>query len=295
MVKPIILVHGGAGDCWPEDEGGALAKAGCLRAALAGLAVLRAGKRALDAVTEAVRVLEDDPRFNAGYGAALTSQGTVELDASIMDGETLSAGAVTGVQHYANPVHLARAVMERTPHVFLAGAGAEALAQEVGLPRVDNAALVTPRARAQLEAARSPAHGTVGAVALDERGHVAAATSTGGTTAKRPGRIGDSPLIGCGTYADDALGACSCTGLGEAIIRVTLARHALDLARAAPSADAAAWRAVQALARGRGTGGVILVTPSGGVGVAHDTPCMSHAWADGDGASGAAYFVQQLH
>ncbi len=293
-MKPLLLVHGGAGDCWPEDEGGAKAQAGCLAAAQAGLALLRRGKSALDAVAAAVQVLENDPRFNAGFGSALTSEGTVEMDASIMDGSNLDAGAVTGVRHFANPIQLARAVMERTPHVFLAGAGAEALATEAGLPRVDNHALITPRALAHHQAGKTPAHGTVGAVAVDERGHVAAATSTGGTSGKRPGRIGDSPLIGAGTYADDLAGASSCTGLGEAIIRVTLARHAVDLARGAPSAQAAAWQALASLKRGRGTGGLILVTPTGAWGVAHDTPCMSHAWADGDGQYATGYVVQDL-
>ena len=292
--SPAIVVHGGAGDPGADDpaSGGGLDAPrldGVRRACAAGQAVLAAGGSALEAVEAAVRVLEDDPTFNAGTGATLTAAGEVELDASIMDGETLRCGAVAIVKDVRNPVSLARAVMERSGHAFLAGAGASAFAREVGIPAHDPALLVTPRQRARWEAAArrgGPAtgHGTVGAVARDARGHLAAATSTGGMAMKRPGRIGDSPVIGAGTYADDALAAVSCTGHGERILQLTLARHAADLVGRGRSAMEAAREAVLVLSRRLGgQGGLIVLGPRGGVGFAHDTPVMSRAWAIGDG------------
>jgi beta-aspartyl-peptidase (threonine type) len=207
-----------------------------------------------------------------------------------MDGATLRCGAVAGVRDVANPVTLARAVMERSPHVLLAGPGASAFAREVGLPAIDPAALVTPAQRARWRAAlrdeaAATGHGTVGAVARDVRGHLAAATSTGGMSLKRPGRIGDSALVGCGTYADDALAAVSCTGHGERIIQLTLARHAADLVgRGRPPAEAAR-EAIEALrTRVAGEGGLILVGPSGEAALAFDTPAMSRAWSEPDGS-----------
>jgi L-asparaginase / beta-aspartyl-peptidase len=289
----IILVHGGAGDLGADDpasSGGLDAPRldGVRRACAAAQAVLAAGGSALEAVEVAVRTLEDDPTFNAGTGATLTAAGEVELDASIMDGETLRCGAVAIVKDVRNPVSLARAVMERSEHVFLAGAGASAFARDAGIPAHDNALLVTPRQRARWEAARrggeANGHGTVGAVARDARGHLAAATSTGGMAMKRPGRIGDSPVIGAGTYADDALAAVSCTGHGERILRLTLARQAADLVGRGRSAMEAAREAVAILSRrAGGQAGLIVVGPDGGVGFAHDTPVMSRAWAIGDG------------
>jgi beta-aspartyl-peptidase (threonine type) len=259
-------------------------------ACAAGWEILRGGGSALDAVEAAVRLLEDDPTFNAGTGAALTAGGDVELDASIMEGEGLRCGAVAAVRDVRNPVSLARAVMERSAHVLLAGDGASAFAREVGIPACDNALLVTPRQRARWEAARRDAsagarHGTVGAAARDAAGHLAAATSTGGTAMKRAGRIGDTPLVGCGTYADDALAAVSCTGHGERIIQLTLARLAADLVGAGRSPMDAAREAVSRLAaRVHGTGGLVVVGPGGEPGFAHNTQVMSRAWVRADGA-----------
>jgi beta-aspartyl-peptidase (threonine type) len=294
-----IIVHGGAGDLGPDDpasSGGPDAPRleGVRRACAAGWEILRGGGSALDAVEAAVRLLEDDPTFNAGTGATLTSTGEVELDASIMDGAALRCGAVAAVRDVRNPVALARAVMERGEHVLLAGEGASAFAREAGIAAYPNALLVTPRQRARWEAARrgAPAgteHGTVGAAARDSAGHLAAATSTGGTSMKRPGRVGDTPLVGCGTYADDALAAVSCTGHGERIIPLTLARHAADLVGAGRSPMEAAREAVALLARRvHGTGGLIVVGPRGEVGFAHGTPVMSRAWVRADGTIEAA-------
>jgi beta-aspartyl-peptidase (threonine type) len=211
-----------------------------------------------------------------------------------MDGETLRCGAVAVVRDVRNPVSLARAVMERTAHVMLAGPAASAFAREAGFPPVDNAALVTPEQRARWEAARvgaaSPSRtGTVGAVARDARGHLAAATSTGGMSMKLPGRVGDTPLVGCGTYADDALAAVSCTGHGEKIIALTLARHVADLVGAGRTAKDAAREAIELLARRvGGTGGLIVVAPDGAVGFAHNTAAMTRAWLADDGTIVAA-------
>lgn len=295
---PAIAVHGGAGHLGPDDPatstGGPDAPriAGVRRACEAGWKVLAAGGSALDAAVAAVLVLEDDPTFNAGTGATLTAAGDAELDASLMDGATLRCGAVAGVRDVANPILLARAVMERSPHVLLAGPGASAFAREVGIPAIENERLVTAAQKARWLAARGGAPrgtGTVGAVARDAAGHLAAATSTGGTFLKRPGRVGDTPLPGCGTYADDALAAVSCTGEGERIIQLTLARHAADLVARGLDAAAAAAEAVRALgARVNGQGGLIVVAPAGLPGFAHNTPVMSRAWTDADGNVHAA-------
>ena len=289
-----IIVHGGAGERSPDGgaPGGpdATRLAGARQACAAGADLLRAGGSALDAVELAVRMLEDDPLFNAGTGATLTAAGDVELDASIMDGATLRCGAVAVVRDVRNPVALARAIMERTAHVMLAGPAASAFAREAGIPAHDNALLVTPVQRARWEAARSGATagktGTVGAVARDLRGHVAAATSTGGTAMKLPGRVGDTALVGCGTYADDALAAVSCTGHGEKIIQLTLARHAADLVGRGASAMEAARDAVAVLGlRVGGEGGLIVVgAAAGDVGFANNTPAMTRAWTAEDGS-----------
>ena len=296
--QPVMIVHGGAGDLALDaaassgtSDGERLE--GVRRACAAGWAVLAAGGKALDAVEAAVLVLEEDPLFNAGTGATLGLHGEVELDASIMDGETLRCGAVAAVRDVRNPVSLARAVMERSEHVLLAGRGASDFAREVGIPPHDNALLVTPRQRARWEAARAGARasrlGTVGAVARDARGHLAAATSTGGMAMKLPGRVGDTPLVGCGTYADDTLAAVSCTGHGERIIPLTLARHVADLVGAGRPAMEAAREGIALLGRRtQGTGGLIVVGPRGEVGFAHNTPVMSRAWTNGDGRIVAA-------
>ncbi len=286
-----IIVHGGAGDFGELDDAVPCIE-GCLKAARLGHAVLAKGGSALDAVIAAVVALEDDPTFNAGLGSALNLKGEVENDASVMRGEDGGAGAVACLQDVKNPVRLARRVMEQTPHVLLVAQGARDFAVEQGVPLLAPLALVTEKAKQKwkklLEQRTAKGHGTVGAVARDDQGHVAAATSTGGTMLKRPGRVGDTPLIGCGTYAADALGACSCTGLGEAIIKATLARHAVDLLGSSePSAVAA--QAVEQLKRYGGDGGLILVDARGRVGFAFNSARMARAWVDGDGREGSGF------
>ena len=217
-----------------------LARAGLSAALEAGIAILNAGGPSLDAVEAAVRVLEDDPQFNAGRGSAMTAEGRVECDAAIMDGSNRRAGAVAGVRSTRNPIVLARAVMEQSPHVFLAGSGADAFARAKGIEDADPEWFETPERRRQLdELLANPdapfdlgmKYGTVGAVARDLSGHVAAATSTGGLTGKKWGRVGDSPLIGAGTYADDRAGAISCTGAGEYFIRLGVAHEIAAITR----------------------------------------------------------------
>lgn len=286
-MRPCILVHGGAGPRSIDDDE-ALQRQGCLLAARAGHAALEAGASALDAVELACRLLEDDPHFNAGTGATLNAAGEVELDASIMSGQDLSAGAVACVRSVKNPISAARLVLERSGHVLLVGPGAEDFVHAEGLPRVEPSSLVTPRALARWQARTSVAHGTIGAVAVDGQGHVAAGTSTGGTSGKRPGRVGDSPLIGCGTCADDRTGAVSCTGVGEVIIRVGLARVALELLARGASAAQAAQRALDEVRRlaslgTAGDAGLILVTSGGELAWAHHSERMARAWVTNDG------------
>jgi beta-aspartyl-peptidase (threonine type) len=291
---PAVAVHGGAGALDDSGTSGLGPDAprceGVGRAAAAAWDLLRRGGSALDAVVLAASILEDDPTFNAGTGATLTATGGVELDASLMDGATLAAGAVACVKDVKNPVQLARAVLEHSGHVLLVGEGASGFARESGIPAWPNDRLVTPHQRTRYEAARGvkPAGvggGTIGAVARDARGHVAAATSTGGTFLKRPGRVGDSPIIGAGTYADDRLAAVSSTGHGEPIIRVTLARLVADLVGAGRSASGAAEEGIRVLgALVGGQGGVIVVGPSGEPGFAFNTPSMARAWSDASGA-----------
>jgi len=277
MRVPTIIVHGGAGA--DPAEGRDELRQGVRAAALAGWRVLATGGPALDAVEQAVRALEDHPRFNAGRGSALTREGTIEMDASIMEGDRLDCGAVAAVPRIANPITLARRVLEARRHVMLVGDGALAFARSVGIAECDAASLVTDRQRtrhAEL-AARSPAlgDGTVGAVALDRNGTIAAATSTGGTAGKLPGRVGDSALIGCGTYAESSIGGVSCTGDGEAIIRVVLGHRALDYLKNADDPDYAARVAVDLLVEeGRGHGGLILLDWRGRTGYAFSTPLM---------------------
>jgi beta-aspartyl-peptidase (threonine type) len=274
---PAIIVHGGAGAS-PSD--GDELREPMRSAVRAGWAVLAAGGTSLDAVEAAVRVLEDHPRFNAGHGSVLTETGTVEMDASIMEGDRLACGAVAAVSRVANPVSLARRVLEDGRHVLLVAGGAEAFGRLAGVPACDPTALITERQRTLLRGrlAVTPT-GTVGAVALDRHGTAAAATSTGGILGKRPGRVGDSALIGSGTYADSTLGAVSCTGDGEAIIRVVLARRALEYLKEADDPDYASRVAIDLLVEeGRGAGGLIVVDWRGRTGYAHSTPFMPVAW-----------------
>ena len=274
---PTLIVHGGAGA--NPEEGLEEFREGVRAAVRAGWRVLGADGSALDAVEAAVRSLEDHPRFNAGHGSVLTEAGTVEMDASIMEGDRLACGAVAGVSRVANPITLARRVMEDGQHVLMIGDGAHALARSIGLPDCDPDLLITDRQRIRLAAHLTDSRGTVGAVAVDRHGTVAAATSTGGMIGKRPGRVGDSALIGSGTYADNRLGAVSCTGSGEAIIRVVLARRTLDWLAQDGDPDAVARAAVELLVKeGRGEGGLILVDPRGRVGYASSTALMPVAW-----------------
>jgi beta-aspartyl-peptidase (threonine type) len=276
-----IAIHGGAGtlsrhETSAEQERGYLA--GLESALDAGYSRLKSGGSSLDAVTAAVTVLEDNPLFNAGCGAVLTRDGLAELDASIMDGGTLAAGAVTGIRHIRNPIALARRVMERSPHVMLVGEGAEDFARSQGVEFVSNEYFRTPIRQKQLHrllqgaaekendlaAHLSDGTGTVGAVALDSRGNVAAATSTGGMTGKRWGRVGDSPIIGAGTYANNAGCAVSATGHGEYFIRAVVAH---DISAQMQYAKLPLEQAVKnTLARMKalgGNGGVIAVNSAG--------------------------------
>lgn len=267
MVKPAIIVHGGAGRGSTERREARLA--GCSEAALAGWKVVQAGGPALDAVEAAVAVLEDDPLFNAGTGSSLNRDGEVEMDAAVMSG-TLQAGAVAAVSGIRNPIRVARKVLEDGRHVLLVGPGACDFARQVGISPVPPDSLVTPGQRERWE----ESHGTVGCVAVDREGRMAAGTSTGGTMGKLPGRVGDSPLIGCGTYANPA-GAASCTGEGEAIIKVLLARTSVDLLDSGAGPTEAASQAVSRLARETGgQAGVILVDRLGAVGYAHNAEEM---------------------
>jgi beta-aspartyl-peptidase (threonine type) len=291
-----LVLHGGAGveRSTPADE---------LAAALAGLTAaleegrrrLAAGQSALDTCEAVVRLLEDDPRFNAGRGAAFNARAEHELDASIMDGRTLGCGGVAGVRTVKNPIGLARLVMERTPHVLLIGDGAEEFAAAVGIERVPNRYFDTPRRRELLEkvlekrrqrAAVPPGpatRGTVGCTALDQAGNLAAATSTGGLTGKQYGRVGDSPLIGAGTYASNASCAVSCTGTGEEFIRHSAARTVAALVeyRGLSLAEAAAQVVHRTLKPG--DGGLIAVAPSGELAMVYSTDGMYRAAATSEG------------
>ena len=273
---PTIIVHGGAG-ANPADAGEF--RQGVRAAVLAGWQLLAAGASALDAVEAAVRALEDDPRFNAGRGSVLNRDGAIEMDASIMEGDRLQCGAVAALAGVANPITAARRVLESRRHVLLVGDGALAFARAAGIPECDPASLVTDRQRKRhAELARQPAGrsgGTVGAVALDRAGTIAAATSTGGTPGKIPGRVVDSALIGAGTYADSSLGGVSCTGDGEAIVRVVLAHRALAYLKDADDPDYAAKVAIDLLTEeGGGQGGLILIDWRGRAGYATSTRLM---------------------
>jgi beta-aspartyl-peptidase (threonine type) len=276
-----IAIHGGAGDV-PEDKRASHAE-GCAAAARAGAEILAKGGSALDAVQRAVEVLEDDPRFNAGTGACLTENGELELDASIMNGIDLAAGAVCVLPPFMHPIAIARAVLEDGRHVLYSAEGAARFAIEKGFERVAADKMITDAVRERWQrgrggAAQGYAGNTVGAVARDAHGHVAAATSTGGTFFKREGRVGDTPIVGAGTYADDGAGAASATGIGEAIMRVCLTKTTCEWLRQGMSPEAAARAATLLLEeRGRGHGGLVLVDARGRYGFARSTASMS--WA----------------
>ncbi len=274
-----VLVHGGAGDL--ASDRAAAHVAGAHAAARAAAELLRAGATALDAVERAVFVLEDDPCFNAGTGSCLNAEGLVSLDAALMEGSKLRAGAVCAMRPFLHPIAIARAVLEDGRHVLYASEGAEQFAIEHGFRAVTSEAMTTVEARAKWSAARTEpgtpggSGGTVGAVARDVRGAVAAATSTGGLVNKRVGRVGDSAILGAGTYADDDGGACSATGAGEAIMRVVLAKMATDPLRARVHPEDAARAAIRTMGvRVGGAGGVILVDRFGRLGLARNTPSM---------------------
>ena len=332
--SPTLLVHGGA---WAiPAEAAADHLAGVRNALESGYTLLSRGASALDAVEAAVTVLEDDPAFDAGRGSFLTSDGRVQLDALLMDGGRMKAGGVACVERLRNPIQAARLVLEKSPHVYFVGDGAEKFAHAHGMALIDNSELVLDRERERLAQAKlreaagladesfsgpdtsSPAdlhddkspetafpgnksngepanstisaeglrpsgkdsaqdHDTVGAVALDSRGNLAAATSTGGTLNKTPGRVGDSSLIGCGCYADNLSAAVSLTGWGEPIMKLVLGKWATDRVAAGTVPEIAAREAISYLYnRLGGHGGIILLGPDGRFGLAHNTPAM--AW-----------------
>jgi beta-aspartyl-peptidase (threonine type) len=306
--EPVLLIHGGAGairkgEAAPDRE--VAIRADLMRALQEGYAVLRSGGGALDAVERAVRAMEDSPFFNAGRGAALTSEGTIEHDASIMDGRTRSAGAVCSTKRIRNPVSAARAVMERTPHVLLTGEGAEQFARVHGLPLAAQWYFFTPERLASLErvqaAKRSKAatserdrHGTVGAVARDAAGHLAAATSTGGYADKMPGRVGDSPIIGAGNFADDRTVAVSGTGHGESFIRLVLGHRLSCLMELKGLSLADASKEVLGeLGQIGGTGGFIAVDRNGAVALPFNTSGMYRGVARA-GRLGIAIFGDEV-
>jgi L-asparaginase / beta-aspartyl-peptidase len=300
--SPVLLVHGGAWDI-PADLLDAHEQ-GVFNALQEGWKILEAGGSALNAVEAAVIVLEDDPAFDAGRGSFLTRDGRVQLDSLIMDGATLRAGGVACVERLRNPIQAARLVLDESSHVYFVGRGAEEFAQAHGLPLIDNSELVLDRERRRLAAAQARensgapdqtfsgqppseppgGHDTVGAVALDQQGHVAAATSTGGTLNKDPGRVGDSSLIGCGCYADNASAAVSLTGWGEPIMKLVLGKWATDRVLAGGSPEQVAPDAMAYLLRRLGGhGGIILLAPDGRYGLAHNTPRMAWGVHTADG------------
>ena len=292
-----IAIHGGAGGLPPQrlsSEQQRRYHDGLAAALDRGYAVLEDGGSSLEAVIAAVRILEDDPLFNAGRGAALTREGIAELDAAVMDGSTLRAGGVAAVRHVKHPIELARRVMEKSRHVLLVGAGAEEFALEEGLELVPNAYFRTAERRAELDLLRSgqqvseliPApHGTVGAVARDAHGNLAAATSTGGMANKRPGRVGDSPVIGAGTYARNGVCAVSATGHGEYFMRLVAAYHVCAAVeyRGLGVQEAVRETIHERLAGLGGRGGIIAVDAGGRITLEFNTEGMFRAARDSGG------------
>jgi beta-aspartyl-peptidase (threonine type) len=300
-----LVIHGGAGtiersEVTPEKE--REYRAGLERALAAGYEILKRGGSSLDATEAAVRVLEDDPHFNAGRGSVFTSAGTNEMDAAIMDGKTLAAGAVAVLKHVKNPINLARLVMEKSGHVMMDGKGSEAFAKENGIELVDQKYFFTQdrwEALQKIKAAEKhrtsgagkivvitdqDRHGTVGAVALDKHGDLAAATSTGGTTNKLPGRIGDTPVIGAGTYANNQTCAVSCTGDGEYFIRAAAAHEVSALMKyRSMTLQEAAQAALDAVKKLGGTGGLIAIDRNGDIALPFNTNGMYRGYVDPNG------------
>jgi beta-aspartyl-peptidase (threonine type) len=294
------VVHGGAGSeriAHGDPAHETNARNGLNEALDAGAAILSTGGSALDAVEAAARVLEENPCFNSGRGSVLTEQGKVELDAAIMEGAQRLAGAVAGIQTTRAPISLARRLLEHGPHVFLAGDAADRFAEAAGIEQVENSFFILPERRRQLEealAAGSEAdpikYGTIGAVAVDQKGNVAAATSTGGITAKRWGRIGDSPLIGAGTYADNRSAAVSATGSGEYFIRAVAAHQLAERIRLGGQSLQQALDAVlEDIASLGGKGGLIAVSPSGEAACGFTTPAMYRGTANASGRTVRIY------
>ncbi|MBN2005916.1 MAG: isoaspartyl peptidase/L-asparaginase [Anaerolineae bacterium] len=273
--RPVLVIHGGAG-FFPEAQHEACV-AGCREAALAGWERLLSGASALDAVEAAVRVLEDDAHFDAGRGSFFNRESVVQMDAIVMEGRTLNLGAVAAVERIRHPVTLARWVMERSPHNVIVGPGAMAFAESQGMPLCDPSELLGTYAPGDPRAQRPS--DTVGAVALDVHGDVAVATSTGGMSNKWPGRVGDSPLVGSGAYADNLSGAASATGDGEKLMRIVISKTACDHLQTGRDPQETAEEVLRLLAaRTGGRGGVILVDHRGQVGLAHTTPHMPYAY-----------------
>jgi beta-aspartyl-peptidase (threonine type) len=300
MGKWRLMIHGGATSAKPGSlprEGEQAARAGLEQALAAGSAILDRGEAAVDAVEAAARALEEHESFNAGRGSVLAADGSVELDAAIMDGRTRRAGAVAGLRTTRAPISVARMLMERGPHVFLAGSGADRLAAEAGLEQVANGWFEIPERRRQFEELSAGGgfdgnvkYGTIGAVAVDIDGHVAAATSTGGLTGKRLGRIGDCPLIGAGTYADDRSLAVSATGSGEYFIRAVAAHQLAERVRLAGEPLQAALDHVLAdIGSLGGVGGLIAVAPDGDAAWGFSTAAMYRGIADASGRTVAIY------
>jgi L-asparaginase / beta-aspartyl-peptidase len=299
-----LIVHGGAWEI--PDDSVAAHREGVLKAVRAGWEVLADGGDAADAVERAVTTMEDDETFNAGRGAVLNAVGEAELDASMMEGKSYRAGAVAAVQRIAHPVSLARLIMEKSEHVLLVGRGAARFAQVHGVPLCGNDDLITPaqlvlwrKAQLGLQAEKARGirkrtkggHDTVGAVALDQKGNVVAAASTGGTPNKHPGRVGDSPLVGAGLYADNNLGGGVATGEGEAIIRVVLVKSVMDcMEQNGGDPESAARAGIEILSRKvHGQGGIIVMNSRGQVSIAYNTPRMARAYMTTSMKSPAAF------
>jgi beta-aspartyl-peptidase (threonine type) len=297
--QPVLLIHGGA---WAMPDDAVVAhENGMANALAAGYALLEKGASAVDAVEAAVAVMEDDDTFDAGRGSFLTQDGRVQMDALLMNGANLRTGGVACVERLRNPIRAARLVLDLSPHVYFVGTGAERFARQNGMALVDNTELIVPRERerlmafqkAELEGATDTtfsgpldSHDTVGAVALDADGNIAAGTSTGGTLSKAPGRVGDSSLIGCGCYADNLSAAVSLTGWGEPIMKLVLGKWAVDRVAAGASPEDAARAAIDYLfERLGGHGGIILLGPDGRVGMAHNTPRMAWGLQTSTGAT----------
>jgi L-asparaginase / beta-aspartyl-peptidase len=292
-----LIVHGGAWNIPPEAIPDC--RAGIQRALAAGWRVLTAGGGAMDAVEDAIVKLEDAPAFDAGIGSHLNRDGRVQLDAIIMEGASLKAGAVAAVERIRNPIRLARRVLETSEHMMLVSAGAEQFASEQGLPLCSPEDLILERERVAWRRCSEDTHatefhfghkqGTVGAVACDAAGLIVAGTSTGGTCCKFPGRVGDSPLIGCGCYADAEAGGVSSTGWGEAIMKIVMAKTGADLMRAGKPPQEAAQTCVDLLARrAHGTGGLILLDRNGNPGFAFNTEHMAFGYV----TPGGEFIVQ---